>query len=78
MIGSSIRLKQELEVLAEAMGLPLNQDPDSRELWELANNQGKGKKRGWRRYGIESVACVQLHRAAKESVESGGAIVFNS
>src|SRR5262249_34305933 len=78
MIGSSVRLKGELEVLARAMELPLDQDPDSRELWDLASSHRDWKARkGWRRFGIESIACVQLHRAAQESVQSGAAIVFS-
>ncbi len=85
MIGSSVKLKRELEMLAEALSLPLDQDPDSRELWDLAQQQAKAentdvnqkRRHGWRRYGLESIACVQLHRACEKSVETGAAIVLN-
>ena len=79
MIGSSVVLKRELEILAEALKLPLDLDPDSRELWELAQEQGTGRKRrSWRRYGLESVACIQLYQASVKSLEKKAAIVFNA
>ncbi len=37
-IGSSYALKRECEVLAEAIGLPLDLDPESEEVWEAAEN----------------------------------------
>jgi hypothetical protein len=79
MIGSSVVLKRELEVLAGELKLALDLDPDSRELWDLAQEQGSNKRRrGWRRYGLESIACVQLYHACMHSVENRAAIVFNA
>ncbi len=83
MIGSSVKLKRELEILAEALGLPLDQDPDSRKLWEVADEQGRAGdcnwkgQYDWQRYGLESIACVQLYQACLKSIEKGAAIVFN-
>lgn len=75
MIGSSPRLKAELEILAQALKLPLDQDPDSPEIREYADRQGKGK--GWKAYGKESVACLQLYHASLKSIEYNAAIAFN-
>lgn len=74
MIGSSRRLLAECQSLAKALHLPTDIDPESEELWEAADEQGKGE--GWRAYGVESFTCIRLIRACEASLRSGAAIVF--
>lgn len=75
MLGSSYTLKEELEVLARALGLPLDEvDVDDEELWEASAEQGEGE--GWKRYGIESFTCKQLHEACKQSIMHKALLVF--
>lgn len=75
-LGSSHALMRECEVLAKAMKLPLRLDPESEEVWEAAEDQGRGG-RGWRRYGVESFTCLALYRACKFSIKHRAAIVFS-
>jgi hypothetical protein len=75
MIGSSPMLLRECERLATVLGVPPNIVPESDELVEAAEAQGKGE--GYLRYGQEVFACVQLREAARRSVEAGAAIVFS-
>src|SRR5688500_18104586 len=75
MIGSSPMLLRECERLATVLGIPPNVVPESDELVEAAESQGRGE--GYLRYGQEVCACVQLREAARRSVETGAAIVFS-
>jgi hypothetical protein len=75
MIGSSPMLLRECERLATVLGIPPNIVPESDELVEAAESQGRGE--GYLRYGQEVFACVQLREAARRSVEAGAAIVFS-
>jgi hypothetical protein len=75
MIGSSMMLLRECARLATVLAIPPDVVPESDELVEAAESQGQGE--GWRRYGQEVYACVQLREAARRSVESGAAIVFS-
>jgi hypothetical protein len=75
MVGSSVRLQQECERLAQALSLPLETDPESDEVVEAAEAQGKGGGT-WQRYGVESYTCLQLRLAAVNSIRSGAAVVF--
>ena len=75
MIGSSHRLLNETRVLARAIELPLELDPDSEEVWAACDSQGEGEKM-WQRYGVESSTCLRLHRAARHSIKHSAAIVF--
>ncbi len=74
MIGSSKRLLQECKHLAEVLRLPLDIDPESDELWEAPEMQGRGT--GWKAYGVESFTCIRLIKSCEASVRSGAAVVF--
>jgi len=74
MLGSTPRL-EECMTLAKILGLPLEQDPDSEEVWKLAEAQGRGDAK-WKRYGIESFTCLRLFHACKASMAMRAAIVF--
>ena len=75
MVGSSQRLLTETTKLAQALGLPLDLEPESEEVWEAAESQGTGETL-WQRYGIESYTCLRLYHAAKHSVANSAVIVF--
>lgn len=74
-LGSSVRLLAELELLAGALGLPDDLDPDSEEVVEASDAPDPAAE-GWRRYGVEAFICLQLRRAARLSVETGAVLVF--
>lgn len=74
MIGSSQALRAELTQVARALELPRDLDVASDELFDAAENQGRGE--GWKAYGVESLTCLQLLSAATASVERQAAIVF--
>lgn len=75
MLGSSFTLKKECEVIARALELPLDEiDVEDDELWEAASAQGDGV--GWKRYGIESFTCKQLHEACVQSIKYKALLVF--
>jgi hypothetical protein len=75
MIGSSVRLNDECMRLAAALQLPLELDPEGKEVWEAIDSQGKGDSH-WQRYGIESFVCIRLYTACQRSLKHGAAIVF--
>ncbi len=75
MVGSSQRLFQECQRLAEALGLPLDIDPESDEMWLAPESQGKGDVQ-WKRYGVESFTCLRLYHAARNSIQTNAAVVF--
>lgn len=75
-VGSSHRLLAECLELARALELPDDLDPESEEVWEAADRQGEGEEK-WRRYGVESQACLALIRACRASVATGAAAVFS-
>lgn len=72
-VGSAQVLLTECEMLADAMGLPLDFDPESKEILEACESPSK---RGWKRFGVEAFVCLRLHRLAKHSMQSGAALVF--
>jgi hypothetical protein len=74
LIGSSLRLAEECQALASALSLPLDTDPDSDEVQHAIESPGQGD--AWRRYGVESHTCLQLHRAAQASLTLNAALVF--
>jgi hypothetical protein len=78
MIGSSYSLLRETKILASALELPLDLKPESEEVWQAADSamQMENNDVIWKRFGIESFACIRLYHAAKASVENGAAIVF--
>ncbi|MHC4249917.1 MAG: hypothetical protein ACYS9X_12390 [Planctomycetota bacterium] len=75
-VGSSGTLMQECEALAEAMGLPLDLDPESEEVWNAADDQ-RPDATGWKRFGIEAFTCIRLYHAARASNATGAAVVFH-
>jgi hypothetical protein len=75
-VGSSVRLAAECERLAGLLGLPLNYDPDDRQLWHAADHPGAGPLR-WQRYGIESFNLLRLHHACRKSLELRAAIYLD-
>lgn len=76
MLGSSIRLKKELEELAAWLELDLGIDEEADEVWEATETQGTGIRK-WERFAIESFCCLRLYRACEFSILQGSAIVFS-
>jgi len=74
MVGSSQQLLRECVRLRDALGIPVDIDPEADLLWEAADAQGEGV--GWQRYGIEAFTCVRLLHGAKQSIEQRAALVF--
>jgi len=74
-LGSSNRLMAECEQLAGWLGLPLELDPESDEVWDAVESQGEGETQ-WKRYGVESFTCLRLYHAAKRSIQTGAALMF--
>jgi hypothetical protein len=76
-VGSSHRLLAECMELARALELPDDLDPEADEVWDAADQQGDGDgDEKWRRYGVESQACLALIRACRASITAGAAAVF--
>jgi hypothetical protein len=75
LVGSSFRLLEETGKLAEAINLPIETDPDSDAVYEAIESQGEGEVT-WQRYAMESHHCLQLHRAARHSIEHAALLVF--
>ena len=77
MIGSAIALREECARLATALAIPDDLDPEDREVWECASQQGYPSATRWREYGIETFTCLRLLRACEIALDSGCAIVFH-
>lgn len=75
MIGSSFALYDECARLAEKIELPADIDPESDELWELADNPAIDGP-PWRQFGVEAFCLARLVRAARLSIATGAAVVF--
>ncbi len=73
-VGSSSKLLAECTILANALELPTDLDPEDNVFFEASESQGR--RSGWKRYGIESYACIRLIHAARHSLKYGAAIVF--
>lgn len=71
-VGSSHRLREELEPLAEMLGLPAEVEPESGELWDAYDTPGEG----WKRHGVEAFVCARLLHAARASVEHKALLAF--
>lgn len=74
-IGSAFQLLKECQALAEIIELPLHLDIESSEVWDAADEPGKGALK-WQQFGIESFSCIRLARACERSIDSGAALVF--
>lgn len=76
MIGSSARLIKECERIAEELELPLDTDPESDELLEATENQGKKNSKKYLRYAVESYSLLNLYNGCAHSIKTGAALVF--
>jgi hypothetical protein len=74
-VGSSYRLAEECQVLANFLQLPLDLDPEDVAFFDAVDSQGIGEHK-WQKYGVESFTCIRLLNAARHSIETGAAIVF--
>lgn len=74
-LGSSVKLKTELEELAKWLELDLSVDIESDQVWDLPEHHGTGAAKH-QRFGIESFTCIRLYRACEKSIKMGSAIVF--
>lgn len=75
MVGSSVRLLDEVQRLANILELPLDMDEESDELWQAADSQGEGNLL-WEQYGVESFTCLCLYKATQASIKNSSLIVF--
>lgn len=75
-IGSSQALKHECETLSEALGLPLDLDPECDEVWDIADCP-KTEGPTWKRLGVESFTCLRLFHACQKSIENKAAVVLH-
>jgi hypothetical protein len=75
MIGSSTQLLAECKRLGVSLQLPMDLDPESEEVWEANQSQGKGDLQ-WQRYGVESLICLRLCKACECSIKHQAAIIF--
>jgi hypothetical protein len=74
-VGSSQRLLEECLRVAEALGLPIDIDPESDEIWNLVDGSVEPTAE-WQRHAIASLTCLQLIGAAWQSVNTRAAIAF--
>lgn len=75
-VGSSHRLCEELQRLADLLELPPGLDPDAEELWEAYDSTAEPSA-GWKRHGVEAFVCARLLHASRASVQTGAALVFS-
>jgi hypothetical protein len=76
MIGSVPRLRSELEILVKLLEVPMNMDPEGKEVFDAAESRPIDGPR-WRKYGIESFVLLRLWRACELSLLHRSAIVFH-
>ncbi|MCA9943689.1 MAG: hypothetical protein KC449_09425 [Anaerolineales bacterium] len=74
-VGSSYRLLNECNFLANKLELPLDMDHEAEALWDAADTPESGQEL-WQRYGVESFTCLRLIRASEVSIKLGAALVF--
>jgi hypothetical protein len=74
-ILSLLRQHAECSDLASALGMPVETDHESDEIWKLLETQGQGQLR-WQQYGIETFTCLRLLAASEVSLRARAAIVF--
>ncbi len=74
-IGSSVGLLKECELLASRLEIPPDVTYDSEEVYKAADLQGQADVR-WKKYGRESFTCLHLMRACRQSIKTGAAVVF--
>lgn len=74
-IGSTYRLIEELQELAQVLQLDLNHNIDDIDLYDAAEDQGHGNAL-WERYGVESFTCLKLYKGCLESIENRCVLAF--
>lgn len=74
--GSSVRLQQECETLAEHLEFPLPFDIDFDDdvLWKKMTKAAKDKV--WSKYQTEAFVCAVLHTACERSIQNKAVIAF--
>lgn len=75
MIGSSVRLQQECQALAKALGIPVGLDADSDELMDAVEDPPPAGP-AWKIHGMATHACLTLLAACSFSLANRSAIVF--
>jgi len=75
MIGSAPRLLDECVELAEAIGLPLDLDPEDAVLWEHAETPATVGET-WQTYGVEAFGLARLIAVCRASIASGSVVSF--
>jgi hypothetical protein len=75
MVGSSVRLLGECRELAHMIHLPADIDPESDELWDVADEPAKSGPL-WRLYGAESFGLARLIRGCEVSIRHGALLAF--
>lgn len=75
MIGSSLGLAAECDVLCKALEIPPDLDCEAEEVWENAESPPKAGEL-WQRYGVETFVLTRLRDACACSNRTGAAIVF--
>ncbi|HEV7935705.1 MAG TPA: hypothetical protein VGP70_25740 [Actinomadura sp.] len=74
-LGSSQRLLEECLLIAEALDLSIDLDPESDEVQRAVDGEVE-EPATWQRHGIASYTCLQLIGAAWHSIRTGAAIAF--
>ena len=75
-IGSSYALKRECEIIADAIGLPLELHPESMEFLDAIDSSDP-KATDWTRFSIEAEVCLTLHRCASASIKDKALLLFH-
>ncbi len=75
MVGSSIRLLAECEILARLIDLPRGIDPEDEQLWEVAETPAPSGPL-WQRYGREAFGLARLITACQLSRDHKACVVF--
>lgn len=76
-IGSSVTLARECEAIAAAIELPLASAPDLQAILALPATSS-GRVRRCKGLLVQSLCCLQLHRACRRSLALGAAVVFHT
>ena len=75
MVGSSVKLLEECEVLAESLNLPADFDPESEEFLEILDAPPVTGD-PWQILAVEAHTVANLANAARRSLKLGAAIQF--
>ena len=75
LLGSTPQLRAECADLVDVLGMPVEMDHESDELFEATKSQGRGQTR-WQQYAVETFTCLRLLAACGVSLRTKAAIVF--